>query len=177
MANSYEKVVLGAGCFWCTEAVLADVEGIEKITVGYAGGATDDPTYQEVYTGTTGHAEVALVEFDPEKVTLEKILDLFFAIHDPTSLNRQGGDTGTQYRSIILFESREQRETVDRFIREAAKNFDRPIVTEVGPLETFYPAEEYHQKYFEKNPRQPYCSTVISPKVEKVRRKLGRVPS
>jgi methionine-S-sulfoxide reductase len=172
--DKLEMIALGGGCFWCTEAVLQNVEGVAKITPGYAGGMTVDPSYEEVCTGNTGHAEVVLVEYDPELLSLEKLLDIFFSMHDPTSLNKQGGDTGTQYRSVILYASEEQKAGIDQFISEISKAHDKPIVTEVRPLESFYPAEEYHQAYYDRNPRQPYCQFVISPKVEKIRNKLGQ---
>lgn len=168
-----QSVVLGGGCFWCIEAALRLVDGVVEVTSGYAGGATADPAYQDVCSGNTGHAEVVKVDFDPGRVSLEDILDVFFTAHDPTSLNRQGADTGTQYRSVVLYGSDEQREIVQTFIADIARQYTRPIVTEVARLEEFYPAEEYHQRYFEKNPRQAYCQIVISPKVEKVKGKLA----
>jgi peptide-methionine (S)-S-oxide reductase len=174
MRDKLERIALGGGCFWCTEAVLDTLEGIAKVTPGYSGGTTLNPSYEDVCKGNTGHAEVVLVEYDPEQVSLEELLDVFFAMHDPTSLNRQGNDTGTQYRSIVLYGSEDQKATIDRFIDEISKTHDQPIVTEVRRLESFYPAEEYHQGYYEKNPHQPYCQIVISPKVEKIRNKPGR---
>jgi methionine-S-sulfoxide reductase len=170
--ESIQSIVLGGGCFWCIEAVLLMVEGVTDATSGYAGGATADPTYAHVCRGNTGHAEVVKVNFDPDRVTLEKILDVFFAAHDPTSLNRQGGDSGTQYRSIVLYGSEEQGERVQRFIEGIASDYSRPLVTEVKELGRFYPAEGYHQRYFEKNPRQGYCQMVVAPKVEKIKSKL-----
>ncbi|MBK5093852.1 MAG: peptide-methionine (S)-S-oxide reductase MsrA [Actinobacteria bacterium] len=174
MKGKLERIALGGGCFWCTEAALNEVKGVIKATPGYSGGTAVDPSYEEVCTGNTGHAEVVLIEFDPEQVSLEGLLDVFFAMHDPTSLNRQGNDAGTQYRSIVLYGSEDQKTKIDRFIGETSKNYDKPVVTEVRPLESFYPAEEYHLRYYEKNPRQPYCQFVISPKVDKIRKKLGR---
>lgn len=171
--NSHETIVLGGGCFWCTEAVLNTLTGVLRATPGYAGGFTADPSYREVCDGTTGHAEVVEVEFDPEVILLEDILEIFFASHDPTSLNRQGADAGTQYRSTILYTSEEQNSRVERFIAGVAKDYPKPIVTEVKKLEVFYPAEEYHQRYFEKNPSQSYCRAVISPKLAKLRKKTG----
>ena len=167
-----QSIVLGGGCFWCIEAVMLMVEGVTGATSGYAGGATADPTYAAVCGGNTGHAEVVKVYYDSDKVTLEAILDVFFAAHDPTSLNRQGADSGTQYRSIVLYEDDEQRDRVQRFIDGIASDYSKPIVTELEQLDRFYPAEDYHQKYFEKNPRQGYCQMVVAPKVEKIKTKL-----
>jgi peptide-methionine (S)-S-oxide reductase len=173
MKDEPERIALGGGCFWCTEAVLKKLPGVVSVTPGYAGGTTLDPSYEDVCKGTTGHAEVVLVEYDPEQVSLEELLDVFFVTHDPTSLNRQGNDIGSQYRSVILFASEDQKARIDSFVDEISKNYDKPVVTEVRPLESFYPAEDYHHGYFEKNPRQPYCQIVISPKVAKIRNKLG----
>jgi peptide-methionine (S)-S-oxide reductase len=171
--NNHETIVLGGGCFWCIEAVLNTLVGVLKVTPGYAGGVAEDPTYRQVCYGDTGHAEVVEVEYDPEVISLDDLLEIFFAAHDPTSLNRQGGDVGTQYRSIVLYDSQEQRRSVERFIAGIAKDHDRPIVTEVKELDRFYPAEEYHHRYYERNPDQPYCRAVISPKLAKLRRKTG----
>jgi len=171
--NSHETIVLGGGCFWCTEALLGTLVGVLRATPGYAGGESEDPTYRQVCNGGTGHAEVVEVEYDPEVISLEDLLEIFFATHDPTSLNRQGADVGTQYRSIILYDSYAQKLKVERFVAELAQKYDKPIVTEVKELDRFYPAEEHHQGYFEKNPSQPYCRAVISPKLAKLRRKTG----
>jgi peptide-methionine (S)-S-oxide reductase len=171
--NNRERIVLGGGCFWCTEALLNTLEGVERATPGYAGGFTSDPTYRQVCAGDTGHAEVVEVEYDPGVISLEDLLDVFFATHDPTSLNRQGADVGAQYRSVILYTSQEQKERIERFINETAKDYSMPIVTEVKPLDAFYKAEESHQRYYERNPRQPYCQAVISPKLVKLKRKTG----
>jgi len=168
-----ETIVLGGGCFWCTEAVLKMVPGVLKLTSGYAGGSTKNPTYEQVCMGNTGHAEVVMVEFDTKKTSLERILEIFFAMHDPTSLNRQGGDVGTQYRSLVLYTSEKQKNAVLEYIDGIRVNYEEPIVTEVAPLLKFYPAEDYHQEYFEKNPHAPYCMMVISPKIKKVRAKFG----
>ena len=168
-----QTIVLGGGCFWCTEAVMNTVAGVLGATPGYAGGCTEDPTYRQVCGGETGHAEVVEVEYDSEVVSLEDLLGVFFASHDPTSLDRQGADVGTQYRSIILYDSQEQRERVERFIAGIARDYDRPIVTEVKRLDKFHPAEDYHHRYFERNPDQPYCRAVISPKLAKLRGKAG----
>lgn len=171
--NGHEIIVLGGGCFWCTEAVFDTVMGVLRATPGYAGGWAEEPTYRQVCDGTTGHAEVVELEFDPEIISIEEVLEVFFASHDPTSLNRQGADVGTQYRSAILCTSEEQRKRVDKFINGRRAEFDRPIVTEVKRLERFWPAEEYHRKYFQRNPQQPYCHAVIAPKLARLRRKTG----
>jgi peptide-methionine (S)-S-oxide reductase len=171
--SKHERIVLGGGCFWCTEAVLNTLEGVVNITPGYAGGFTIDPSYREVCDGNTGHAEVVEVIYDPGMISLQDILDVFFSTHDPTSLNRQGADVGTQYRSIILYTSEEQRERTEGFMQKTADGYDRPIVTELKRLEYFYPAEEHHRAYYERNPRQPYCRAVISPKLAKLKKKNG----
>ncbi len=168
-----EEIVLGGGCFWCTEAVLGTLKGVVKVTPGYAGGFSDNPTYRQVCDGTTGHAEVVLVEYDPEMIALEDLLDIFFLAHDPTSKDRQGADVGTQYRSAVLYTSEEQRVVVETFIDGIRGDYDKPIVTEVKSLGRFYPAEDYHQKYFERNPNQPYCRAIISPKLAKLRKRAG----
>lgn len=173
MSGKTETIVLGGGCFWCTEAALGSIPGVLRATVGYAGGITPDPTYEEVCQGRTGHAEVVEVEFDPGIVPLEDVLEFFFCTHDPTSLNRQEADVGTQYRSVVLYGSDEQKERVERFMEGLAERYDRPVVTEIKALVAFYPAEEYHQAYFARNPMQPYCRTVVAPKVDKVKKKLN----
>src|SRR5687767_12964976 len=154
-----EVATLGGGCFWCLEAVFDDLRGVESVESGYAGGHSTDPTYEEVCAGTTGHAEVVRVTFDPREVSFREILEVFFTIHDPTTLNRQGADVGTQYRSAIFYHTPEQKEAAERTIAEldAAGIWDAPIVTEVVPSESFYEAEDYHQEYFRKNPNQGYC--------------------
>ena len=163
-----EKATIGGGCFWCIEAIYKLVDGVSAVTSGYAGGTTAQPNYKEVCTGATGHAEVVQVEFDPEVISYQEILDIFFSVHDPTTLNRQGADVGTQYRSIILTENDEQKAIALNAIQSAAKEHPgKPIVTKVEPLELFYPAEDYHQDYFEKNPYQGYCRMVVAPKVSK----------
>jgi peptide-methionine (S)-S-oxide reductase len=168
-----ETATLGGGCFWCLEAVYAELRGVERVISGYAGGHVNNPTYEQVCSGRTGHAEVVQVTFDPAIISLREILEVFFTIHDPTTLNRQGADVGTQYRSAIYFESPEQEQTAREVIAEttAAGIWKNPIVTEVAPLDRFYPAEGYHQNYFERNQYQPYCQIVIAPKVAKVRSK------
>jgi len=168
-----ESIVLGGGCFWCIEAVFDLMDGVMSATSGYAGGITPNPTYKEVSGGLTGHAEVVRVEYDPQTATLEEVLDLFFQVHDPTTPNRQGADAGTQYRSIILYTTEEQGKRVEEYMERIRGDFTRPIVTQLKPLDRFYPAEDYHQKYFEKNPGAGYCRAVVAPKVEKAARKLG----
>ena len=164
-----DSIVLGGGCFWCVEAVMKPLRGVERVVSGYANGHVKNPTYREVCSGRTGHNEVVEVTYDPDVVSLEDLLGVFFATHDPTTLNRQGADRGTQYRSGVYYTSEAQREAAESVIAEVADAFDDPIVTEVVPLETFYPAEDYHQDYFERNPAQPYCAAVIAPKVAKLR--------
>lgn len=173
MVENPERVVLGGGCFWCIEAVFEMVDGVLEATSGYAGGTTADPTYEEVCRKDTGHAEVVSVEYDPRKVSLEELLDIFFASHDPTTTNRQGNDVGPQYRSIILYDSEEQKARVEDYLEKVEGEFDDPVVTELVALGRFYPAEEYHQDYYEKNPSKPYCMGVVEPKVEKVKKMLG----
>jgi peptide-methionine (S)-S-oxide reductase len=170
--QSKESATLAGGCFWCLEAVYKELRGVERVVSGYAGGHVERPTYREVCDGTTGHAEVVQITFDPALVSYRELLEVFFTIHDPTTLNRQGADVGTQYRSAVFYHSPEQRETAEQVIAEmeAARVWDSPIVTEVSPLAEFYPAEDYHQDYFEKNPSQPYCRAVVAPKVSKFRK-------
>jgi peptide-methionine (S)-S-oxide reductase len=170
--RSTETLTLGGGCFWCLEAVYDRVQGVIDVVSGYAGGTVAPPSYEEVCTGNTGHAEVIKVTFDPGAITLDEILDIFFTIHDPTTLNRQGADIGTQYRSAVFYHTDAQRAAAEAKIAEltAAGTYDRPIVTEVTPLSTFYPAEDYHQEYFEKHPSRAYCRAVVAPKVAKFQR-------
>jgi peptide-methionine (S)-S-oxide reductase len=170
--NQTEFATLGGGCFWCTEAIYQMLPGVKSVTSGYAGGMKENPTYKEVCTGLTGHAEVIQVEFDPKVVSYEKILETFWEAHDPTTLNQQGNDTGTQYRSIILYGNDTQKRIAEKSKAEAQKHFNRPIVTEIVPLKRFYKAEGYHQDYYRSNPNQPYCRAVIRPKVEKFEKKL-----
>jgi peptide-methionine (S)-S-oxide reductase len=167
-----EVATLAGGCFWCLEAVYDQLRGVEDVVSGYSGGRVRNPSYREVCAGTTGHAEVVQVTFDPAAISFREILELFFTIHDPTTLNRQGADVGTQYRSAIFYNSPEQKTTAGLVIREidAAKIWPAPIVTEVAPLQVFYPAEEYHQEYFARNPSQGYCTFIIAPKVAKFRK-------
>ena len=168
-----ETIVLGGGCFWCTEAAFLVMDGVVGTKVGYAGGAKADPTYEEVCDGTTGHAEVMKLEYNPKVLKLEKIMDVFFTMHDPTSLNKQGMDYGTQYRSVVLYTADEQRDAIRKYIADCAKDYSRPIVTEVKKLDKFYPAEEHHQHYFEKNPFAGYCQFVVKPKVDKVKKEFN----
>lgn len=163
-----EKATFGGGCFWCTEAVFEKLDGVISVTSGYAGGHTPNPTYKQVCTGETGHAEVVQIEFDPARITYEQLLQVFWLAHDPTTPNRQGADVGTQYRSIILYHDEAQRQAAERSKDEAQKHFSRPIVTEIVPLKAFYPAEHYHQDFFRNNPRQVYCQAVIAPKLKKL---------
>jgi peptide-methionine (S)-S-oxide reductase len=168
-----EIATLGGGCFWCLEAVYNELRGVESVISGYAGGSVANPSYEQVCSGRTGHAEVVQITFDPSAISYRDILGVFFTIHDPTTLNRQGADVGTQYRSIILYSSPEQEATATEVIAEtqASGLWRAPIVTQVEALERFYPAEGYHQNYFERNPYQPYCQIVIAPKVAKARKK------
>jgi peptide-methionine (S)-S-oxide reductase len=167
-----EVATLAGGCFWCLEAAFQELKGVEQVQSGYAGGHVPNPSYEAVCTGTTGHAEVVQITFDPAVVSFDELLHVFFTIHDPTTLNRQGGDVGTQYRSAIFYHSPEQKATAERVMAElqAGQVWDDPIVTELEPLAAFYPAEEYHRDYFRRNPNQGYCSAVIAPKVAKVRK-------
>jgi peptide-methionine (S)-S-oxide reductase len=169
-----QVATLGGGCFWCLEAVFNDLKGIEKVVSGYSGGQVKDPTYQQVCSGLTGHVEVVQVTFNPEVITYKDILNVFFTIHDPTTLNRQGADVGTQYRSAIFYHNSTQKAIAEQVILEieASKIWGNPIVTEVTPLADFYPAEEYHQEYYANNSLQPYCQFVIAPKVAKFRKQF-----
>jgi peptide methionine sulfoxide reductase msrA/msrB len=167
-----EIIVLGGGCFWCTEAVFSMVPGILSVESGYAGGMTDNPTYDEVCSGGTDHAEVVKLEYYIKFIKLGKILEIFFAMHDPTSLNQQGSDVGTQYRSIILFTSKKQERVITDFIKKIQDDYTKPIVTEAKPLEKFYPAEDYHKDYYKKNSHKSYCIMVISPKVKKIKKEF-----
>ena len=166
-----EVATLAGGCFWCLEAVFDDLKGVDSVESGYMGGRTANPSYEEVCSGETGHAEVAQLSFDPKQVSFKEILEVFFVIHDPTTLNRQGNDVGTQYRSAIFYHSPEQKAAAEQVIASmgAAKIYEDPIVTEVVPASKFYMAEDYHQEYFRRNPAQPYCAFVVRPKVAKFR--------
>ncbi|MGD0728984.1 MAG: peptide-methionine (S)-S-oxide reductase MsrA [Candidatus Micrarchaeaceae archaeon] len=173
MKNKTETIVFGGGCFWCTEAVFSMLKGVVNTMPGYAGGKTENPNYEQVCAGDTGHAEVLQIEYDPSMVTLEKLLDVFFKTHDPTSLNRQEADIGTQYRSIILYNSDEQKAIIGNFVKNIQKDFNKPIVTEIKKLGKFYAAENYHKDYYSKNQINPYCMFVIRPKVSKVKKEFG----
>jgi peptide-methionine (S)-S-oxide reductase len=166
--NKTETADFGGGCFWCMEAVFERLPGVVSVTSGFAGGTTENPTYQEVCTETTGHAEVTEIAFDPAKISYDKLLEVFWQAHDPTTLNRQGADEGTSYRSIILYRTEKQKLEAEKSKLEAQKNFKHPIVTEIVPLKKFYPAENYHQQYFDRNPNQGYCQVVIAPKLQKL---------
>jgi len=167
--GSSELATLGGGCFWCLDPVYSDLIGVESVVVGYAGGDKPDPTYKQVCDGTTGHAEVVQITFDPAQISYRSLLEIFFSVHDPTTLNRQGADVGTQYRSIILTHDEAQDATARALIEEIEREgiFSSPVVTQIEPLQTFYPAEDYHQSYFENNPGSGYCRAVIAPKVSK----------
>lgn len=174
MANTVETATLGAGCFWCVEAVYQELKGVERVVSGYAGGATENPTYYAVCSGTTGHAEVIQVTFDPTAIAFEEILEVFWRTHDPTTLNRQGPDTGTQYRSAIFYHSEQQRETAEKSKRDtdASGLWPNPIVTEISPFTNFYAAEDMHQNFYRANPYQPYCTFLIDPKMRKFRKEF-----
>jgi len=167
-----EQATLGGGCFWCLEAVYTELRGVERVISGYAGGTVAFPSYEQVCSGRTGHAEVVQLTFDPREISYRDVLDVFFTIHDPTTLNRQGADVGTQYRSVIFYHSPEQQRTATEVLSEVMDLFNDPIVTELQPLDKFYPAEGYHQDYFARNPNQPYCQFVVAPKVAKARQKF-----
>ena len=169
--NQTEIADLGGGCFWCMEAVFERLPGVLSVTSGFAGGHTENPTYQEVCTETTGHAEVTQIEFDPAKISYNKLLEVFWQGHDPTTLNRQGADVGTSYRSIILYRTEKQKLEAEKSKLEAQKDFKHSIVTEIVPLKKFYKAEDYHQEYYDNNSNAPYCQVVIAPKLEKLEKK------
>ena len=169
--SSQEVAIFGSGCFWCSEAVFSELRGVIKVEPGYAGGSVPNPTYEDVCTDTTGHAEVAQVTFDPSVISYRELLEVLFSTHDPTTLNRQGADEGTQYRSVVFYSSDAQKKEAEGIIRELTddKVFREPIVTEVAPLRAFYPAEDYHREYFRRNPSKPYCRAVVAPKLAKFR--------
>jgi len=164
-----KKITFGSGCFWCTEAIFKQLKGVNKATSGYMGGKISNPTYREVCSGLTGHAEVVQVEYDPDEIEYEALLKIFWRTHDPTTLNRQGADAGTQYRSAVFYHDKTQKEKAEKVMQSLDESgaFENPIVTEITEASDFYPAEEYHQNYFEKNPDQAYCQAVVRPKVEK----------
>jgi len=174
MSTRRQIATLAGGCFWCLEAAFDELNGVEDVVSGYAGGSVPDPTYEEVCTGGTGHAEAVRIAFDPDIISFRDLLRVFFSLHDPTTLNRQGADVGTQYRSAIFYHDESQRAEADEIIRELTEAglWDNPIVTEVTAFTNFYPAEDYHQEYFAKNPWQPYCQMVVAPKVTKFRKQF-----
>lgn len=171
-----EEATLAGGCFWCTEAIFRRLKGVEEVVSGYAGGARENPSYEQVSTGATGHAESINIEFDPKIISYEKLLEIFFHLHDPTTLNRQGADEGTQYRSAIFYRNESQKEAALKVREEIAESgaYHDPIITEIVPLENFYPAEEYHQNYYENNRNQGYCSVVIDPKIQKLLKEYSK---
>lgn len=171
-----EKATFGNGCFWCTEAIFQDLEGVEKVVSGYAGGQVENPSYAQVCSGTTGHAEVLQITYEPQKISYEELLEVFWATHDPTTLNRQGNDVGTQYRSVIFYHNEEQKQLAEQYKKDldASGAFPKPIVTLIEPVTQFYPAEDYHQNYFKNNGSQPYCAYLIRPKLEKFRKVFGK---
>ncbi|MEM0087018.1 MAG: peptide-methionine (S)-S-oxide reductase MsrA [Candidatus Micrarchaeaceae archaeon] len=168
-----KTIYFGAGCFWCTEEVFKLFDGVISTTPGYAGGHKENPTYKEVCSGTTGHAEVVKIVYDSAKINLDKLLDIFFAMHDPTSLNKQGEDEGEQYRSTIMYVDCSDLKTITKHIEKISKDYEKPIVTKVERLKNFYEAENYHKDYYENNRLQPYCMLVISPKISKIKKKFG----
>jgi peptide-methionine (S)-S-oxide reductase len=172
--NATALATFGGGCFWCTEALFERVKGVKSAVSGYTAGKTENPTYKEVCSGLTGHAEVIQVEYDPKQVSYETLLEIFFDTHDPTTLNRQGRDTGTQYRSIVLYHDDAQKQAAEKVKKAAAANYKDPITTEIVPLKKFYVAEDYHQDFFAKNPDAPYCAFVIRPKLQKFLKKQGK---
>lgn len=171
-----EIATLGGGCFWCTEALFVELKGVDSVVSGYAGGVVPNPTYEAICTGITGHAEVIQVTFDPKKISYKELLEIFFTTHDPTTLNRQGADVGTQYRSVVYYHDETQNETAEEVIREFGTKevWADPIVTEISPLDVFYPAEEYHNDYYAQNGQQPYCQIVITPKIVKLRKEFKK---
>ena len=173
-AAGHQFATLGGGCFWCVEAVYEELEGVVDVESGYSGGSVGNPTYRQVCEGDTGHAEVVRLQFDPDRISYAEILEVFFAIHDPTTLNRQGNDVGTQYRSVIFFHNPEQQRIAAEVIEQARSAYGRDIVTQVVPAAPYFRAEEYHQEYFRRNPGQGYCMAVVAPKLEKFRRTFAR---
>ncbi|MBV6484511.1 MAG: Peptide methionine sulfoxide reductase MsrA [Flavobacteriales bacterium] len=170
--QTMDTITFGAGCFWCVEAVYSDLKGVETVVSGYAGGTVKNPSYKEVCTGNTGHAEVCQITYNPEVISFQELLEVFWQVHDPTTLNRQGGDIGTQYRSAIFYHTNEQKQIAEDFLNTLnnEKVFPNPIVTEITPINNFFPAEDYHQDYFELNGDNPYCQAVVKPKLEKFRK-------
>ena len=173
MSSNLDTAVFGAGCFWCVEAIFQNLKGVQSVESGYSGGTVENPSYKEVCTGTTGHAEVAKIIFDPSVISYDELLEVFWTTHDPTTLNRQGADVGTQYRSVIFYLNDKQKESAEKSKKEIAPQiWDDPVVTEISPLTNFYIAEDYHQNYYNENPEQSYCKYVINPKLEKFRKKF-----
>ena len=172
--NGTELATFGGGCFWCAEAIFQRLDGVKSVTSGYAGGKAENPTYEEVCSGRTGHAEVIQIAYDPSRITYESLLEVFWEAHNPTTLNRQGADVGTQYRSVILYHNQPQKQAAEKSKRAAAVHFKDPIVTEIAPLTKFYKAEGYHQSYYNNHPTAPYCAFVIRPKLEKLLQKLSK---
>jgi len=168
--QTVEKATFGSGCFWCTEAVFQELKGVREVVAGYSGGVVPNPTYYQVCTGLTGHAEVTQITYDPQVISYEELLEVFWKTHDPTTLNRQGPDVGTQYRSVIFYHNDGQRALAEHYKQQLANASRKPIVTQIAPLTAFYPAEAYHQDYYATNPRQAYCRSIIRPKVDKVRK-------
>jgi len=173
-SKNLEVATLAGGCFWCTEAAFSIIKGVERIAPGYTGGVVPNPTYEQVSTGSTGHAEAAQIYFDPKVISYKEILEIFFTMHDPIQLNRQGADIGTQYRSAIFYNSPQQKETAEKLIDELTREdiWDKPIVTSVEPLKAFYEAETYHKDYYKKHPKEPYCQAVIAPKIAKLQQRF-----
>lgn len=171
--NSLETATLGAGCFWCVEAIFQDLRGVESVASGYSGGAISNPDYREISSGLTGHVEVCQIKFDPRVISFDHLLEVFWEVHDPTTLNRQGADIGSQYRSAIFYHNKEQKNLAESSKKKMISAFKDPIVTEITAYKNFFIAEDYHQDYFSNNPNQPYCSVVISPKVKKFKKKFG----
>lgn len=171
-STKFQKATFGSGCFWCTEAIFENLNGVHSVVSGYAGGHVLNPTYEEVCTGTTGHAEVTQITYDPSLISYDELLEIFWKTHDPTTLNRQGNDVGPQYRSVIFYHNEEQKKLAEKYKTELDKSgaWDKPIVTEISPLTNFFPAEKYHQDYYNNNPNQGYCAFVIAPKLEKFRK-------
>lgn len=171
-----ESIVLGGGCFWCLDALYRRVKGVTKVTSGYAGGEGDKPSYWDLHSPGNSHAEVVQVEFDPKQIDLHTILEIFWAMHDPTTLNKQMHDEGPEYRSVILYSSKEQKQVIDQSVEDTAKKlWSKPLTTEIKPLDTFWPAEDYHQDYFNKNPEQGYCQVIINPKLAKFKQKFSHL--
>jgi len=168
VSSRYKMATLAGGCFWCTEALFLRVKGVEKVISGYSGGNIDNPSYEKVSSGISGHAEVIQITYDPKKISYKNLLYIFFRTHDPTTLNRQGADVGSQYRSVIFYHDKNQKKVADKAIKDAQKDYTAPIVTKVLPFETFYKAEDYHQNYFSNNPEKNYCKLVINPKIKKL---------